>query len=89
MTQNYNAKGNTKSNWCTAYFHCGPCSNLHNTCITPVLCTYTDLNCWFRTPIFNKLSVYKLPLLLRADKPKDFYFLRPNILPEGPGVTGL
>ena len=22
---NYNAKDNTKSNWSTAYFHCGPC----------------------------------------------------------------
>ena len=27
VTHNYNAKDNTKSNWCTAYFHCGPCPN--------------------------------------------------------------
>ena len=25
VTRNYNAKDNTKSNWSTAYFHCGPC----------------------------------------------------------------
>ena len=25
VTHNYNAKDNTKSNWSTAYFHCGPC----------------------------------------------------------------
>ena len=24
VTHNYNAKDNTKSNWSTAYFHCGP-----------------------------------------------------------------
>ena len=23
VTHNYNAKDNTKSNWSTAYFHCG------------------------------------------------------------------
>ena len=27
VTHNYNAKDNTKSNWSTAYFHCGPCPN--------------------------------------------------------------
>ena len=27
VTHNYNAKNNTKSNWSTAYFHCGPCPN--------------------------------------------------------------
>ena len=27
FTHDYNAKDNTKSNWCTAYFHCGPCPN--------------------------------------------------------------
>ena len=24
VTHNYNAKDNAKSNWCIAYFHCGP-----------------------------------------------------------------
>ena len=27
VTHIYNAKDNTKSNWCTAYYHCGLCPN--------------------------------------------------------------
>ena len=27
VKHNYNAKDNTKSNWCTAYFHYAPCPN--------------------------------------------------------------
>ena len=27
VTHNYNAKDSTKCNWCTVYFHCGPCPN--------------------------------------------------------------
>ena len=34
----------------------------------------TDLNCWFRISLFDKLSVYKLPLLLRAVIPNDSCF---------------
>ena len=30
----------------------------------------TDLNCLFRISLFDELSVYKLPLLLRAVIPK-------------------
>ena len=32
VTHNYNAKANTKSNWSTAYFHCGPYEILDNQC---------------------------------------------------------
>ena len=27
VAHNYNAMCNTKSNWCPAYCHCGPCPN--------------------------------------------------------------
>ena len=41
---NYNAKDNTKSNWSTAYFHCGPVILLGNY-LDDLVPTYLPSHC--------------------------------------------